>query len=165
MVDYRKVIVSLTIALLFMFFVQASIQAVSSPPSYIEFCDLDFPDKTSLSEEEFEEQRERYDEELERCTEEYNEADTKYSLFVFIISGVLGLIAIFVALKIPSKQDVSSMVSSGLLLGGLITLFVGTIRGWGGIDIYLRPLVLLLELLLVIYLAYLTMSPKKKKSK
>ena len=167
MVDYRKVIVSLTIALLFVFFVQASIQAVSQPPNYSDFCDYNYshPDRSQLSEEEFEQRQEQYRIEQEECSQEYSEADDVYALFVFLISGLLGLIAIFAALKMPSKEDVSSMISSGLLLGGLITLFVGTIRGWGGIDVYLRPLVLLLELLLVIYLAYVTMSPKKKNKK
>ena len=164
MVDYRQAIVSITIAILFTFFVFASVQAVKQQPSYSDFCDpYDFPSRTELSEEEFEEQRREFEQRQTECREAFDSAREDYALFVFIISGVISLIAIFVALKLPSKDEVMTMISSGLLLGGLISLFVGTIWGWQGIHIYARPLVLLFELVLVIYLAYKALSKKKRK--
>jgi hypothetical protein len=165
MVDFRKFIVAVTIAVLFTFFVFASIQAVKQQPDYSEYCDFTkpYPDRTLLGEEEFEQERIAFDEEQRECSNQYNLANKEYSLFVFIISGIISLIGIFIALKLPEKDEIMNMISSGLLLGGLITLFVGTIWGWSGIGIYFRPLVLLLELVLVVYLAYKTMSPKKRK--
>ncbi|MFT4261196.1 MAG: hypothetical protein ACMXX9_02065 [Candidatus Woesearchaeota archaeon] len=164
MVDYRKAVVSITIAILFTFFVFASIQAVKQSPNYSDYCDfITYPDRLELSQEEFEEQRQLFEQTQRECQQEYDDANKEYALFVFIIAGILSLIAIFIALKLPEKDDVMAMIATGLLLGGLITLFVGTIRGWDGLHIYIRPLVLLAELVLVIYLAYKTMSKKKKK--
>ncbi len=164
MVDYRQGIVSITIAILFTFFVFASVQAVKPQPSYNDFCDVyDFPQRQNLSEEEFEQQRQEFDERHRACQSAYDSARDEYRLFVFLVSAVISLLAIFVALKLPSKDEVMTMISSGLLLGGLISLFVGTIWGWQGIHIYARPLVLLFELVLVIFLAYKALSKKKKK--
>lgn len=165
MVDYRKAVVSITIAILFTFFVFASIEAISQSPEYSDYCNytLQYPDRAELVQEEFEEQRQEFEQKQRECQEEYELANEEYSFFVFLISGIISLIGIFIALKLPEKDDVMAMIATGLLIGGLITLFVGTIRGWEGLHIYLRPLVLLAELVLVIYLAYKTMSSKKKK--
>lgn len=132
---------------------------MATQPSYNDFCgDLDRPDRVNanVSEEEWEEYRQQED----ACREELDEARENYNLVVFIISAVAGVIAIIAALNIPVNDNIGITISTGILLGGLLTLFVGTIRGWSGIDEVVRPAVLLFELLLVIYLAYKTLGDK-----
>lgn len=159
--DYRKAVLAIIIAILFTFFVQATVDAIATQPDYNDFCgDLDRPDRINedISEAEWEEYRQQE----EACREELDNARESYNLVVFIVSAVAGVIAIIAALNIPVNDNIGITISTGILLGGLLTLFVGTIRGWSGIDEVIRPLVLLAELLLVIYLAYKTLGEKSK---
>jgi len=96
------------------------------------------------------------------CQKNYDDADKQHNMFVFLISAVLGLIAIAVGLYLPVARDtLTEWIASGFMLGGLITLFVGTIRYYPGMERYVRPIVLLLEIILVIYIAYKKLNNKK----
>ncbi|MBU1198887.1 MAG: hypothetical protein KKF46_02995 [Nanoarchaeota archaeon] len=89
------------------------------------------------------------------CNAGLDEAREKYGLIVFIISSVMALIAIAVGLLLPvSKNNINEWIATGFLLGGLITLFVGTARFYADMTRILRPIVILIELAIVIYLAY-----------
>ena len=97
------------------------------------------------------------------CQVELSQAQDMHSQIVFYVSAVLSLIAIFVALTLPQalnnkkgkkRNDVHEWVGSGLLLGGALVLIVGTFMGFGSLHAYVKPIVILAELILVIYLAY-----------
>lgn len=157
--DYRKAVLAIIIAVLFTFFVQATVDAFISQPDYQDYCgELDRPNRMNVSEAEFEEYREQE----EACTAKLNEARDEYNMVLFLISTVAAVIAIIAALSIPVNKNIGVTISTGILLGGLITLFIGTIRGWSGLDEIIRPVVLLAELLLVIYLGYKTLGDNSK---
>ena len=161
MADYKKTLISLTIAILLTFFVFASIQAIMPSPSYSDYCDIQtpYPDRFNLSQQEYELRVQEFNQLQQDCQTEYDDAKKRFSLILFIVSSILSLIAIFVALYfMASKDKVTQIVMTGILLGGLISLFVGTIWGWQGINNYIRPLVLLAELILVIFLSYKLMK-------
>jgi multisubunit Na+/H+ antiporter MnhC subunit len=73
----------------------------------------------------------------------------------FFISAFLALIAIFVGLYLPAKENtLNEWIGTGFLLGGAFVLIFGTIQGYGSLHRWLKPVIMLAELLLVIFLAY-----------
>ncbi len=183
MIDLRKILIIFIIAVLFSVFVHALIEAVHPSPEYEDFCEENFrfakpisqvekkdcAEFTGPTENEETNCRENnggiqytYDEygcpekwKCETCQYDYNEARTYHNFIVFIISSIFGLIAIILGLYIPiSKNPVNHWVSTGFMLGGLITLFIGTIRYFADMGRYIRPAVILIELIIVIYIAY-----------
>ena len=131
--DYRKIIVVLLIAVLFTFFVQATIDAFKQSPNYSDYCNIEYPNRMDLSEEEREQAMEEYRIAQEECSQEYRDAQDDYNSLVFIISVIAAGIAIIVGLYLPVNTSAGMTVTTGLLLGGLLTLFIGTIRGWSAI--------------------------------
>lgn len=102
----------------------------------------------------------------ELCQKNFDDAQKGYNNAVFILSALLGLAAIVIGLMLPIEnennknennatpnQGINEWIGSGLIIGGLITIFVGTIRAYESINPILRPAAILGELLLVIYLA------------
>lgn len=159
MIDYRKGIVAVVIAVLFTLFIQSSIDAFVEEPEYNDFCeDIEFPGPNASEEE-----REDFEDRREECEGEYQDAREQFEILAFLISSVFAILGIIGGLYIPVDEKVWMMVSSGILLGGLFTLFVGTIRGWESIDDVWRPFVLLGELLIVIFVAWKTLGEKSGK--
>ena len=75
----------------------------------------------------------------------------------------MGLIALIAGLYLPKKKNpINEWVGSGFLLGGILTILVGTVRYFGDMGRYARPIIILVELVLVIYLAYRKLGDKKK---
>jgi len=93
-------------------------------------------------------------------TEQYQEQDDSLRFWIAI---VLGFIAVVVGLLLPSKQELNEWVGAGAMLGGLITIFIATAMYWEHIDKIARPIVIALELVLVLVLAYRKFSTKGKK--
>ena len=88
------------------------------------------------------------------CQKNFNEANQKYNYMYFIISSLLALLAIGIGLALPTKVSLNEWIATGFMLGGLITLFFGTFRSYEYLGRYVKPLVILAELLIVIFLAY-----------
>jgi len=89
------------------------------------------------------------------CNIALADARERYNMVFFIISTVLGLFAIGVGFFLPQKKHpLHEWVATGFMLGGLITLFIGTAIYYADMARIARPIVLLAELVLVIYLAY-----------
>lgn len=154
--DYRQVILALIIAVLIAFFVNATINAFSEGPAYNDYCtnEVQAPNRMELNSSEYDRAQEEYMQAQEECREEYDEARENHSLIVFIVSSISALILIPIGILLPAKRKADTTVSTGILIGGLLTLFIGTTRGWEGIMPEIRPLILLLEIGLVIYLTY-----------
>lgn len=96
------------------------------------------------------------------CQHEFNLAQEKYQFWTFIIAAAFGLIAIIVGLFIPGEKDsLNETISLGFLLGGLITLFIGTALSFTTLYKWLRPLIIFIELLIVIFIAYRKFKTKK----
>ncbi|RME53336.1 hypothetical protein D6783_02130 [Candidatus Woesearchaeota archaeon] len=90
------------------------------------------------------------------CNKAFTQAKKTHALIYFFITALLGALSIIVGLLLPPSKTVNEWIGSGLLLGGLIVIFGGTIITITDLQSYLRPIVLFAELLLVIYLAYIT---------
>jgi hypothetical protein len=89
------------------------------------------------------------------CNVELEKAQEQYRLIVFIVSSAMALVAIGIGLILPVKKNpLNEWIGTGFLLGGLITLLIGTIRYYSDMTRVLRPIVLLIELGIVIFLAY-----------
>ena len=64
---------------------------------------------------------------------------------------------------LPAKNELNEWVGGGFILGGLITMFIATSMYWQHIDKIARPIVILAELILVLWIAYKKFGPKKDK--
>ncbi|MFH1408523.1 MAG: hypothetical protein ABIH34_01320, partial [Nanoarchaeota archaeon] len=64
-------------------------------------------------------------------------------------------VVIIIGLYLPAEKNVlNEWIGSGFLLGGLITLFIGTALYFSDFLRWLRPIVILFELGLVIFISY-----------
>ncbi|MDO8660929.1 MAG: hypothetical protein Q7K43_03500 [Candidatus Woesearchaeota archaeon] len=184
MVEFRRIIVIFVIAILFSVFVQVSIDAIHQEPLWDKYCrntqspqpkmaqpfieGKTCPNYTTPTEVEENcpidkgDIQYKYDTNgcvseayCETCNRELTKAQDLHGLIVFIASVILGIIAIVIGLFLqPAKNPVNEWVGSGFLLGGLITIIIGTIRNFGNLGRYGKPVVVLLGLLLIIWLAY-----------
>jgi hypothetical protein len=193
MADVRKILIIFVIGILFSVLVFSVIEAVYPSPEYEDFCGREFEPRPIRVEKEAEcpdleisvedqkacNEKEgnimyRYDEhgcpnayECSTCEKEYDDANEVYHLYVFYISAVLALIAIFIGLYLPAKQNtLNEWIGTGFMLGGTFALFFGTMQSFRHLGRFTRPIVIFLELVLVIYVAYMkigNMRPDKKK--
>ncbi len=104
------------------------------------------------------------------CQRDFDAAQEKHSFYVFILSAILALIAVMVGLLLPTAANsLNEWIATGFLLGGLITLFYGTVVYYQHLGRYVKPLVILAELLIVIYLSYKKLqdikTPQRAKKK
>jgi len=91
----------------------------------------------------------------ETCMNEYDEARENYEFFVFIMSSILGLLAVILSIYLPYKKDsLKERILTGFLIGGLIAIFVGTGRYFNDLHRILRPIIILIEIILVTFVAY-----------
>ncbi len=188
MADVRRIIMIFVIAVLFTILINVSIEAFYPSPDYQDYCtksayseparvdqdnscptfkapqpiiDSCTADKGYIAYE-YNESGCAVKAYCETCGIKYDEANKLYNLVVFIVSAITGLIALFVGLYLPQKKNpINEWIGSGFLLGGLLTIFVGTIRYFGEMGRYTRPVVIFIELALVIYLAYKKLGKKK----
>lgn len=86
-----------------------------------------------------------------QITESFN--DRKENI-IFWIAIALGGLAIVGGMLLPSKKDLNEWIGGGFIIGGIITLFIATAMHWGDIHRIARPIVIALELILVLWLAY-----------
>ena len=184
MIDLRRVAIIFVIAVLYAIFVNALIAAFYSEPRYEDFCKQRFyPEKpypAAVERKDCPKYKEPTQEDLDKCSEQkgmpeyrydafgcpteykgcnycqrdFDNANQKYSFNYFIISSILALAAIAVGLFLPETNSLNQWIATGLMLGGLFTLFFGTFRYYEYLGRYVKPLVILAQLLIVIYLSY-----------
>ena len=94
------------------------------------------------------------------CSKPYVADKQWYHFNIFWLSALFALAAIVIGIALPQKNPINEWIGFGLMLGGLITLFVGTGRTLGELHKVWRPLIILAELILVIYLSYKKMKMK-----
>ncbi len=83
------------------------------------------------------------------CYADYDKADEAYSKVVFVITLIIGLIAIIVGAILEHES-----VSPGVMGGGALTIFYGTLRYWGHAPDALRFTLLGVVLIVLIWLGY-----------
>ncbi|HZX44865.1 MAG TPA: hypothetical protein VFF28_04235 [Candidatus Nanoarchaeia archaeon] len=181
MVDIRKIIIIFVIAVLFSVLVFSVIEAVYPSPKYDEICRQNiYPEKPYITnrtcpdvnisvanrkacdEKKGYIEYTDYDEnncptsyKCNTCQNEFNQAQQKHERVVFYISALLSLVAIFIGLYLPAESNsLNEWIGTGFMLGGTFSLFFGTLTTFIWLDRYIRPIVILLELILVIFIAY-----------
>jgi len=171
---FNLVLLMLIIAILFSVFSYSLGTAIMAKPQYDDYCEPVTPPRPFMKEhnctdhqptEELitscQEQggrlREEYDEQgcitrytCETCQQEYEQARERFRLLIFMTMSILGLIAIITTLLIEAGEPVKEWVLNGFLLGGLINLFIGTVMYFGDAPRLARPLIILIELVIVI---------------
>jgi hypothetical protein len=186
MADIRRVLIIFVIGVLFSIFVFSFIEAVYPNPDYQDFCLEESPymakplidreecvylePSTELTNscEEKGDLKPVYENgciinyECDSCRREYDDARKKQHLWFFVISALFGLAAIAVGIYLPaSKNSLHEWIGTGFMLGGLISLFGGTIIYFSDMERYLRPVTMLVELVIIIYIAYKKLNTKK----
>ena len=184
MIDLRRVAIIFVIAILYAIFVNAFIAAFYPEPRYDDFCKQRFyPEKpypAAVERKDCPKYNEPGQEELDTCAEQkgypdyqydalgcpikykgcnfcqrdFDAANQKYNLYFFIFSSILAVVAIGIGLVLPTKNSLNEWIATGFILGGLITLFFGTFRYYQYLGRYVKPVVIFVELLLVIFLSY-----------
>ncbi len=140
-------ILMIAIAIIFALFVGYGIDTFYESPEYDDFCNKStrlHPVKLNQTD------MEEFNEKQNQCWEQYDLACEPYERNVFIITLIIGIIAVFFGsfvLKIES-------VSSGIMAGGVLTIIYGTLRYWGDMHKYLRFTVLTMVLIILIWIGY-----------
>ena len=183
MVDLRKIVIIFVIAVLYAILVQTIIEAVHPSPKYEDYCQslmkgapysepqriddkgnlvqsCQYIDTTSCI----------YPGQVEyaynasgcpqsytcnMCQQDFNNDNEKYNFIVFMVSAILGLIAVAIGLYMPTEENsLNEWIGTGFMLGGLFSIFFGTARYFMEMGRYVRPIVIFVELAIVIYIGY-----------
>ncbi len=83
------------------------------------------------------------------CGKAFNTAESLYNRNVFIILVIFGILALVIAVYLSGI----SVISLGFSFGGVISLFIGSIRYWSDMNDILRVVVLGLALAILVWLA------------
>ncbi|MBI1969172.1 hypothetical protein HYS48_00630 [Candidatus Woesearchaeota archaeon] len=188
--DFRKILIILVIAVLTVVLAHALTLAIYPKPQYDDFCrgyekamPLRYPElKEELNctaqfpEEELNECVEQkgmvqyeYDKQgcpidwkCDYCQRDFDAANDQYNFILFIVYSIVGVVAIIVSLLLPlQKAEVHSWISYGLMLGGLATIFFGTVTYYSQLGRFVRLAVVIIEFALVVYLAYKKLGKDK----
>lgn len=189
--NVKKFGIIIVIAILFGFFSFSIVDLVAEEPEYEDFCKERAqpmrPLKNSEACQAFREPTEAESDDCElrkgnivysydaegcptsfecsMCRLAYDEASKQHRLIGFIITSLIGVIAIIVGLYITSKKDVVEWVFSGLLIGGIISIFIGTMMYFQDMGRFVKPFVLLAEIALIIWIAVKTSMRVKGRKK
>ena len=91
------------------------------------------------------------------CRTNFENASKKYERNVFIVSMILGVIAIIISLLIAIDS-----ISIGFMAGGILVVIVALIRYWSELGDKLRFVILALVLIILIWIGYKKLNPKKQ---
>lgn len=192
MADIRKILIIFVVAVLFAVLVFSVIEAVYPSPKWEDFCntmdsapvkfvapanctDLAVPGdfqkdcSTRKGYVEFTE----YDSKgcphnyiCNTCQHEFDAVRIEYEKYLFYISAFLSLISIFIGLYLPAKDNaLNEWIGTGFMLGGVFSLFFGTMRSFSSLDRYARPVIIFIELCLIIFIAYRKIGNLRKDKK
>ena len=90
------------------------------------------------------------------CSKNFRDVETIYNRNVFIALVILGGLAVLAGFFTSAV----SAVSNGLLYGGLISFFIGSVRYWSDMNEYLRFIILGIVLIGLIAVGYKKLSDK-----
>jgi hypothetical protein len=160
-----SVLIAIIITVLTASFLFSVGYAAFEEPDYGDYCrDLGpYPDRFGNATQE---QIEAHDEQMRECNEAYDAENERVRNLVFFVVSGLGLIVILSALAIrTSTVNLTFYIISGVVFGGLVAILISTMQNWSMFARLLRPFILLVEIALVIFVAYRLFSPKRSPKK
>ncbi len=165
--DVKKTLLTIAIALIFVFFVGYGIEVFHDSPNNEDYCPKIWDLKTKS---ECESAGGRWGEEIKEpvpkpsvcsnrigCYEEFQAAQNKHDKIVFITALIVGLIAVVVGVKLNRDS-----ISTGILAGGVLSILYGTIRYWRHANDILKFVFLGAALAVLIWLGYKKFDKRKK---
>lgn len=183
---FKHIILLLIVATLFTTLAYSIGEAITDRPDYADHCGATkpyfYPEKTTTnctSHQPTDEQYANcqgqegnlepiYDDEgciadynCNTCQALYDQARKDYRFTLFLVLSLLGITAIILMLLITPGTDTTKWIFNGFLLGGLVSLFIGTVIYYADAPKLLRPVILLVELTLVIFIALRKTTRKK----
>jgi hypothetical protein len=87
------------------------------------------------------------------CEVEYEKANKEFIRLAFIVTGIIGLLAIIAGIYVSPKSPPLEWVMSGFLIGGVFIILRGTMVYFEELGRYVRPIVLLIEMALIVFIA------------
>lgn len=152
MIDIKKTAIIATIAILFAFFIFSFIDAIYERPEYCRYYD-DKPQINPVNQTE--EERMISQEKYTECDAEYDVAIKNYRFFRFLIASIIGLAAIILSIYLPfEKNSLKEWMLTGFMIGGLIAIFFSTAEYFNDAHRIIKPIILLVEITLVMFVAY-----------
>ena len=163
--DIKQIIVSVAITIVFTMFIAYGVETFYPSPDYEDFC----PDTWNIENEQEcldingtwetetygDGKTENHCENQKDCEEPYDIADEKHSKVFFIIAAIFGMAALVAGIMIKKGA-----VSIGLLGGGTLLIFVGTVAYWEYADQLLKFVLLGFMLAILIWLGYKKLDKK-----
>jgi len=161
----KQVILAVSIAIVLALFIGISLETFYPSPKYEDFCDeraialkTDPLIEDRLTQEDCEDKRGKWNPSDGRgycdydyyCRKDLEDARKEHGKVVFIISIVLGFIALLIGWLGMKKEA----VASGVMGGGALTIIYGIIRYWQYAQDYLRLVILAAILGILIWIGY-----------
>jgi len=100
------------------------------------------------------------------CSDGYPAAQARYELITFLLYSLFATIGVALGVFLPKqKNPLHEWIGTGFMLGGFVCLFIGTAKYFEEMDKIIRPIVILVELALIVYLAYKKLGDLKEETK
>ncbi len=182
--EAKKLAIVLAIAILLPLVIGLFIDAIYAEPKYENYCDETYPmmykepTSTIPCPETYATQESqtcinqrgqpqfKYDEnncqvfdKCDMCSLGYEQDREVYNRNVFFILAPIGLLIIILGIYLTVDY-----LGAGLMFAGVITMFYATIRYFSDMSKLVRALVILVELLIIMWIAYKKIEDKKKGS-
>jgi hypothetical protein len=183
----KKYAVIIVIAVLFTLFCFSIVDVIDEKPQYEDFCNYDSPRHMGIDygEDDCEGFDGATEAEIDECSQQngrieynynssgcpasyecntcsylYNEASKQHRFIGFIVTSILGLIAVIVGLYSKSEKEVVEWIYSGIMIGGILAILIGTVSYFNDMGRFVKPFVLLAEIVLIILVALKTAKKK-----
>ncbi len=96
------------------------------------------------------------------CSYYYDLAYRKHKRMGFYATTILGVLAVIAGLYVNFKKEVLGWIVSGFLIGGMLSIFSGTMSYYDYIESLMRVITIVLEIVLVILVAIKKIPEPKK---
>jgi len=179
MTNWKKGLISTAIAVIFVFFILQAVSTFLEEPKWDDFCAREqfprpvaeklitddslcrdtFASNANLENEcaankgfiIYEKDENGCDKAVEcsQCNKTYEDARESFQKNVFIISLIVGLIAIIIGVMVKVNA-----LATGLMGGGLLLIIIGTLQYWEGLRDFAKLIILGIVLGILIYVAY-----------
>ena len=169
-----------TIAILLAVFILSLTNAIYPNPEYDQFCNSTGPSPVGKFVERQEECKAvelpadcrgqidyKYDSKgcpteaiCNNCYKEFDNTRKTYELVLFVVASITGLIATLFGVFYKKKDEFWTLIKAGLIIGGLLSVFIGTGIYYHDMGRFLRPIVIFLELCIVVLVTYTIIKKK-----